>query len=165
MSTENGNLEIVLERLGALAGEWRGRGEGRYPTIEPFVYEERIRFEFDASYPMLHYTQRTVLMPDHVPSHWECGFIRPLDTGMIEVSNAQDSGRVEVLSGALDLEKEGVDLRLESCLLGHDSRLVETGRHWRVIGDHFEYVKSMATGTTPTPHLQPHLRASLHRHA
>ena len=95
-------IEATMRKLAALEGSWRGGGKGDYPTIEAFEYEETLRFELDSSYPMIHYEQRTLLLPAREPSHWESGFIRPMEDGTIEVSNSQDSGRVEVLRGRFE---------------------------------------------------------------
>ena len=72
-----------MDRLRVLHGTWRGRGAGDYPTIDAFKYEETLRFEFDSRYPMIHYEQRTFLMPSGEASHWESGFIRVVE-GSVE---------------------------------------------------------------------------------
>ena len=120
----------TMERLAVLDGTWRGRGAGHYPTIDDFEYEEMLRFELERAYPMIHYEQRTLLLPSREPSHWESGFIRATEDCTIEISNSQDSGRVEVLRGRLVDPPDGAELRLElaSAVLDHDPRLAETRR-------------------------------------
>ncbi|MFQ6023709.1 MAG: heme-binding beta-barrel domain-containing protein [Acidiferrobacterales bacterium] len=159
-------IEATMRRLLPLQGSWGGKGVGGYPTIESFEYEETLRFELNSAYPLIHYEQRTLLVPSREPSHWECGFIRPLEDGSIEISNAQDSGRIEVLRGRLiDTEREGDDLRiaLDSVVLDHDPRLVCTRRTFTVRANTLRYVMDMSTHTTPAPQLGQHLEAVLKR--
>ena len=87
----------TLIRLEPLIGRWAGRGEGRYPTIEPFRYRETLRFAPAPSYPLVHYEQRTVLIPGDEPSHWESGFIRPVEGGTIEVVTPSGTGSKSLL--------------------------------------------------------------------
>jgi hypothetical protein len=159
---EEEELLASLRRLDPLLGSWGGSGTGRYPTIDAFAYREELRFELHAEYPMLAYEQKTVL-DTGAASHWETGFVRPVGDGVYELSNAQDSGRVEVLRGGAELEAAGLELRLESVCLGHDPRLVQTRRILRVEGDRLGYEKHMATNTTDEPVLQLHLQAELLR--
>jgi len=156
----------TMSLLAVLAGSWRGTGRGEYPTIENFRYDERLRFEVDSSYPLIHYEQRTRLSPRGDASHWESGFIRPVAGGSVEISNSQDSGRVEVLRGRATSDgRSGLSLRLEldSVVLDHDPRLHRTRRLLTVHGDTLVYEVMMATHTTPRPRLQGHLRAALQR--
>ncbi|MCP3981157.1 MAG: FABP family protein [bacterium] len=159
-------IEASVSRLALLAGRWKGRGAGEYPTIESFEYEEDLRFDLDAGYPLIHYEQKTLLLPAREPSHWESGFIRPLEDGSIEISNSQESGRVEVLRGRLDAagtKPDGFEIDFESVVLQHDPRLVATRRTWQLSGDTLRYVAYMATHTTPEPRQTRHLEAVLRR--
>jgi hypothetical protein len=155
-------VDATMTRLSALEGIWRGRGSGNYPTIDSFEYDETLIFEPDASYPLIHYRQRTRLLPSGESSHWESGFIRPLDDGVVEVSNSQDSGRVEVLRGRLD-DGEPLRLVLDSVVLDHDPRLVQTRRILTLQNGTLRYEVQMSTRTTPEPVLQTHLEAVLSR--
>ena len=159
-------INELMARLEPLRGAWAGQGSGDYPTIDAFQYQERLTFEFAASYPLIHYEQRTLLLPGLEPSHWESGFIRPLEDGMVEVSSSQDSGRVEVLRGpavATGQDTHDLHLVLDHVVLGHDDRLAATRRELTVTGDTLTYLVSMATHTTPSPLLQQHLRATLQK--
>ncbi len=157
-------LDGILEKLAKLHGSWKGKGKGKFPTIDSFEYEEHLHFEVDLSYPLIHYEQKTVLLPSEEPSHWESGFIRVLDSGMIEISNSQDSGRVEVLQGTMkNLSNISLEYEMEfvSIVLANDSRLVNTRRVIKVTNNTLEYSKFMATNTTEKPMMLPHLHSIL----
>lgn len=160
------DIDAIMQRLGVLHGCWKGNGKGQYPTIDPFEYQENLCFEFDASYPLIHYDQKTVLLPTMEPSHWESGFIRVLESGLIEIANAQTGGRVEVLHGQLDsgsLSKEEFKIEFTSAVLANDPRLIQTKRVLSVKGHVLHYAQWMSTNTTPEPMLLPHLEAVLTR--
>jgi hypothetical protein len=154
-----------MDRLERLLGTWQGEGQGHYPTIESFRYREWLRFESDASREAIHYEQRTVLIPEEEPSHWESGFLLVLEDGTIQLSNSQNGGRVEVLRGhaTVDPASGALELRLDSVALANDPRLVRTKRVWTLDGDRLSYTVSMETHTTEIPKLQEHLGAELHR--
>ncbi len=157
-------VDEVQARLAVLAGSWRGSGVGDYPTIDRFEYDETLRFELDPGRSLIHYEQRARLKNGE-PSHWESGFLRWLEDGTIELSSAQNGGRVEVLQGLLvdAADPAGLRLELDSILLGHDPRPVRTRRVIEVHGHRLSYVMGMATTTTPTPDFQQHLEAVLQR--
>jgi len=105
-----------------------------------------------------------VLLLTREASHWESGFIRVLENGTIEISNSQDSGRVEVLQGKIELiENSDFKIEFNSIVLENDPRLVQTKRIFEISGNKFVYKKFMATHTTPTPNLMQHLQAELVR--
>ncbi len=89
-------------KLTDLVGTWRGRGEGSYPTIEPFTFEETVTIEPVAGKPFLRYEQRTINLGTGEPSHTELGFLRPLDDGAVEAIIAQPTGVTETLVGRID---------------------------------------------------------------
>ena len=154
--------EAVQQKLSLLHGTWKGSGQGKYPTIDAFEYSETTRFEFDARYPVVHYEQRTVLS-DGEPSHWESGFVRWLEDGTVELSSAQNGGRVEVLRGPMIELEGGFRLELESEIIGHDDRLIRTSRVIELRGDRLSYEMKMSTTTTDAPKFQTHLSAELGR--
>ncbi|MCA8954355.1 MAG: FABP family protein [Planctomycetes bacterium] len=154
----------VFELLSPLEGRWVGRGRGQYPTIEPFEFTEETTFLFAPEYPMVRYEQRTWLEPGREASHWELGVWRPVDGGELEISNAQDSGRVEVLRGSLAVGGGDVlTLTLVSKCFGNDPRLVRTERIITVRPGELHYVAFMATTTTAVPERLLHLEATLEK--
>lgn len=156
----------VIDALVVLSGCWKGRGQGGYPTIASFEFVEETSFTFAPEYPMVRYEQRTYLLPDRKPSHWELGFIRPTEGEWVELSNAQDGGRIEVLRGrARLLASGGVRFALKSRCLENDSRLLATERIITVVGDALHYDKYMTTTTTTKPSRRKHLEADLRREA
>lgn len=156
--------EEILARLALLQGVWEGQGKGQFPTIDSFEYKEHLEFEVDLSYPLIHYQQRTILIPTNEHSHWESGFIRVLDNGRIEISNSQDSGRVEVLQGTMNVEpEENFEIEFSSIALANDPRLIQTKRILKLNKNKLIYNNYMITNTTDKPALLHHLSAKLER--
>jgi hypothetical protein len=156
----------LLEVLSLLHGRWLGTGRGGYPTIQPFEFAEETTFVLALEYPLLRYEQRTVLLPDRKSSHWEVGFLRPTDDGLLEISNAQDGGRVEVLRGSYSITADPpvrVRLALRSKIIANDPRMLETERVITVRGDVLHYENYMVTTTTERPVREKHLEAWLRR--
>ena len=101
-STEADRPDIApsLESLAFLFGQWRGRGRGDYPTIEPFEYEEEIRFT-TVGKPFLVYHQRTWDQTGR-PLHTEMGYLRPSGPGAAEFLIVQPTGITEIHVGTVD---------------------------------------------------------------
>jgi len=157
------NTHMLLNLLRQLDGCWVGHGKGRYPTIESFEYAEETNLGLSLAYPMVRWEQRTTLLPNGKAGHWELGFLRPCDDGSLELSTAQDSGRVEVVRGVPQVTEFGFQLELRSTFLGNDSRLISTARSIIVRNNELHYVKYMSTNTTPAPVHMQHLEATLRR--
>lgn len=149
--------------MARLSGFWEGTGEGDYPTIEPFRYREVLRFTPHARSPILHYEQQTwrLTADGEVPSHWETGYLRTLADGTIELLDAQESGRTEILRGTPVESGHGWDLSLESVEIVGDSRMVSSARTLRLQGESLEYEMWMTTDRVSPAVI--HLRASLAR--
>lgn len=154
-----------------LVGAWEGRGRGRFPTIDPFRYRESFRVTVrDPDEPTFHYEQQTWIVSDGeddgTPSHWESGFFIVKEDGTVDLLNAQESDRVEVLAGALfvdDSDPYDCEMRLESRVHGHDPRVLATARTIRFNDDRLEYLVRMST--TRAANLETHLEGVLTRAA
>jgi hypothetical protein len=81
--------------LTALPGVWEGSGEGHYPTMEPFAYDEQLTFLRLGDKPVVTYTQRTWRAGTDTALHAECGYVR-VDDDRIELVIAQPTGFTEI---------------------------------------------------------------------
>lgn len=154
----------VIDALRSLVGTWTGRGEGAFPTIDSFAYREETVITTRDGVDGIHFEQRAwKALPDggEETSHWESGFFLVDDAGQVDLLNAQESRRVEVLAGEMGGESGDWELVLESRVHAYDPRVVATTRAYRVTGDRMEVTVMMATEKTPP--LTRHLHAILER--
>ena len=156
----------VADQLAQLVGRWEGSGLGVFPTIDDFRYREVLDFtQRDPTEATLHYHQQTWLIDatgaDLAHSHWESGFLIGSDNGQIELLNAQESRRVEVLEGTIRAEGSLLSIELSSAVHGHDGRMVSTRRVFRLDDRTLTYRVEMATSRVAQ--LQVHLEATLTR--
>ena len=157
-------VEEVREGLRRLEGRWRGFGVGSFPTIEAFQYREVLDFlSRDPLELALSYHQQSWLVVDGEDaghSHWESGFVMGDTSGQIELFNAQESRRVEVLVGSIAFADDGAcTLDLRSTLQGHDQRMRHSRRTLRFDENHLSYKLEMETDRVSP--LTPHLEAKL----
>ena len=154
----------VQNILHVLLGEWSGTGRGEFPTIESFDYIETLSFATDGR-ALLHYEQKTRRRrnreSDYVPSHWESGFTRLLPGGKIELTCAQNGGRLERLTGSIEETGTRLVLHLKSVDFLNDIRMLETSRTITVDGDQLHYTQNMRTNAVSA--LTFHLEAKLER--
>ena len=151
-------LDDSLQPLAFLLGTWRGEGEGEYPTIEPFDYQEEMRFEHVGDAFLL-YRQASWSPDDGGPIHFERGFLRPGEPGRVEFTLAHPIGLTEIAEGSLD----GTTFELISTGVGRTTTGLTTTsviRRYQVDGDVMHYRTDMATVETP---MALHLEAELHR--
>lgn len=151
-------LHVDLQPLAFLLGTWRGEGTGTYPTIEPFDYEEELRFEHVGDTFLL-YQQASWSPADGGPIHLERGFLRPGEPGRIELALAHPIGLTEIGEGTLD----GTAFELMSTNVGRTTTglaAIAVVRRYGVDGDVMRYQTDMATDETP---MARHLEAELHR--
>lgn len=158
-------VEELFVELRILPGTWRGEGRGQFPTIDAFRYLEETTFSENAGEMLVHFEQKTWLLDDRreivKPLHWESGFFIPTEDGQIDVLNAQNSRRVEVLRGECGYENGRWILKTRSVLHGYDPRMMETTREFEVAGNVLKYRICMATDKVGE--IQPHLEAELRK--
>lgn len=144
--------------LSFLLGTWVGHGEGDYPTVASFHYDE----QFEVSHvgkAFLTWSQRTWGTEDRRPLHAETGYLRPGPPGHVELVLAHPNGIVELSEGTVS----GKVLSLQSRLVGRTSTAKEVTaltRRLEVDGDELRYSLAMAAvGRAQADHL----RATLQR--
>jgi THAP4-like, heme-binding beta-barrel domain len=146
-----------LEPLAFLLGAWRGEGEGSYPGVEPFRYQEELSFE-DVGDAFLLVTESS-WTPDGEPLHFERGTLRPLGDGSVDLTLAHPIGVVEVAEGTV--EGTTITLRATGILrTPTGSPVTEIERRYRRDDDRLSYELEMALeGVARTFHV----RATLDR--
>jgi len=158
-------LEAEMTALHRLVGNWAGGGRGGFPTIDAFRYTETSLFYWNGIEPMLRFEQRTWVLnetePHKDPLHWETGFFRALPGFGVELTNAQNGERVEVMRGKIEPGSDALVFTLDSTLLGNDDRLIRTRRRYECEGGTLRYQMWMAT--TKQAELTLHLEARLIR--
>ena len=155
------DLHPDLATLAPLLGAWTGRGNGEYPTIEPFGYLEEVSFTHNGK-PFLIYTQRT-RSESGTPLHAEAGYLRMPASGRVELVLAHPSGITEIDEGTVAQTGDGLVIDVRSTGIGLTSSakdVVALTRSIRVCGAELTYSIAMAAVGQP---LQHHLAATLHR--
>lgn len=151
-------LHPALAPIRGLLGRWQGKGQGVYPTIDSFEYEEEVRF-WHTGRPWLGYEQRTKRPGDGTPMHSELGYWRVLGKGRIEIVLAHAFGIAEVQEGNV----AGKKIEVTSKTLASTStanKVEAVTRVYELEGDRLTYTVGMAFGDQP---LQNHLSATLAR--
>jgi hypothetical protein len=146
--------------LDALAGTWRGTGQGEYPTIAGFAYAEELSITPVPGRPLAHWRSTTRDLSNDEPRHAESGFLRATQApGAVELVVAHGFGIVETAAGELDREHL---VLVSTGLLGTASaKSVErVERRYTLDGDRLTYDIAMAAVGIPLTH---HLRAELRR--
>lgn len=149
-------LHADLEPLAFLLGSWTGEGDGEWPRGEPFRYGEEMRFE-EAGDPFLLYAQRSWLLDDGAPLHFERGFLRPAGAGRVELILAHPLGVAEVSEGTV----EGRVIEVASAAVvvsTTGSPVTQLRRRIEVDGDTLTYELWMAMRDIAlTSHVRAHL--------
>lgn len=136
-----------------LAGTWRGKGSGSYPTIADFAYREELVVEPVPGRPVAFWRSSTRDAATGEPRHGETGFLRATPAG-IEFVAAHGPGLVERSAGTFD----GTMLRLQSTSVDGTATAKEVGRIDRryelTAGGELRYEVAMAAvGVGLTDHL------------
>ncbi len=147
-----------------LEGTWAGKGRGGYPTVTSFDYRETLLFT-RRDEKTLAYEQRTQKRYDgqteYLVSHWENGFICILENNNIELVNAQNGGRSEVLVGTIETLDTMIRIHFVSKELTNDPRMVSSARTFELEGDTLRYEMEMQTTTVDQS--AKHLEIALQR--
>lgn len=158
MNEAETQLLAPLLDLAPFAGSWIGSGEGHYPTIDDFSYDEQIDFVAGGK-PFLTYLSRTWKPGQGMAMHTENGFLRTLSDGKIELLISQPTGFVEIHRG--EVRDGALELTLSVLEASPDAKAVhEIRRRFVVSGDVLRYDLWMAHDRTPMTH---HLSAELTR--
>jgi hypothetical protein len=159
----NTNSTSISSLFTLLEGTWTGQGRGQFPTVTSFDYRETLSFTRRDD-KTLAYEQRTQKRFDGqtewLVSHWENGFLRVLESGQLEMVNAQ-IGRSEVLTGSVELRGSLFCIRLVSKTITNDPRMISSARTLEVGGDSLRYEMEMQT--TAVDQSTKHLEITLHR--
>lgn len=151
-------LNPAVKPVAFLLGNWRGEGQGEYPTIKPFRYREEIRFTHNGK-PFLIYTQRTESIDSGQPMHGEMGYLRVVGDGKVEFVIAQPIGYAEISLGHVDGMR--VDVHCESVARTPTAKPVTSiSRSFWLEGDTLHYEIKMGMEAVP---LVRHLTASFRR--
>jgi THAP4-like, heme-binding beta-barrel domain len=156
------DLHPGVAALAPLLGTWSGRGEGEYPTIEPFGYFEEVTFSHVGK-PFLVYGQRTKANDDGRPLHAETGYLRMPSPDRVELVLAHPTGITEIQEGTLSAAGTTLELEFTATAIGRTASAKEVtalSRSIRVDGDKLTYTLRMGAVGQP---LQHHLAATLHR--
>ena len=157
-------LHPDLAAVSPLLGTWAGSGEGRYPTIEGFAYDEEVTFGHVGK-PFLAYGQRTRAPDDGRPLHAETGYLRLPAPGRIELVLAHPTGITEVEEGTVVVDDGALVIEVATSAVARTSTAKDVAaleRSIRVEGDRLTYEVRMAAVGLP---LQHHLAAVLERQA
>jgi hypothetical protein len=159
------SIASTLAALRPLLGHWEGSGRAEFPTIPLHEYVETLHFSTEADRDHIHFEQRARHRPIGAaafgPSHWESGFLRVTVPGVVEWTNAQDNGRLEVAQLAVTVESDGLHLVGETSHFLNDPRMVRARRVIVLRGESLRYQLEMATTRVGT--LTGHLVAELRR--
>ncbi|MFI5212272.1 MAG: FABP family protein [Ignavibacteria bacterium] len=156
---------MELKELEFIAGLWKGKGTAEVNSVKGADYDEETIFEFEKEKQLIFYVQKTWRTVDGKRIemlHFESGFIRKNDAGIIQLSNSQGNGRVEVMElEDTSLNDKNAVLMFVSKSHGNDPRMIETTRQFTFNGSKMKYEMKMAT--IMNDKLTGHLRAELEK--
>lgn len=153
---------MAIEKLNFLIGTWIGKGTAVFPTIKTTEYLEELIFTPAEDKSVIFFELKSWTNKNGSKGpilNWQSGFLNELEDGTIEMCDAQNNGRVEVLLGNLEEKDYPYHLSFVSKMFGNDERMVKTSRDYYVNGNEMKY--SMFMSTLNTPEFQKHLEAEL----
>ncbi|XP_030631200.1 peroxynitrite isomerase THAP4 [Chanos chanos] len=155
---QSAELNPAVLPLDWLLGTWESDepGEGSFPSIAPFRYNETLHFSH-VGQPVINFMFNAFHAESKKPLHRECGFIRlQPGTNRVAFIIAQNSGLVEIEEGELT----GHQITLQSQAMARTSfakepHVREISRFFQLRPDgRLEQTVSMATENHPlTQHL------------
>ena len=158
----------MLEKFSILIGKWKGKGTACFPTIETTDFIEESEFLLTGDGESIIFNQQTWHFDNFAKDnkgnvlHFESGFIIAYPDGSLELLNAQNSKRVEVMKSTEVIFGENkLQLSFASKYFGNDERMVRTTRDFFISENSLSYIMKMETKNTPE--FQLHLESNLIR--
>lgn len=159
------NLHPLIAEYEFLIGTWQGPGQGHYPTIDSFRYNEAVTFTAIPGKPFLRYEQKTA-GAENTPMHTEAGFFRPIGDGRVEFILAQPTGHTEVLEGNAEVGEDGtlaVTMAHSTVVNSGTAKQVDaTARTWVFDADRTGLVTEFGMAAVGQP-MQQHLVSELRK--
>ncbi|CAL8280122.1 unnamed protein product [Lota lota] len=158
-------LNKAILPLDWLLGNWQSvePGEGSFPSIKPFRYNEALHFT-QVGQPVINFMFNASDVETKKPLHRECGFIRlQPGTNRVAFIIAQNSGLVEVEEGELVGQQLSLHTHaLASTSFAKEPHVKEVSRVFQLQPDGtLEQTVSMSTDNQPlTQHLHITYRRS-----
>eukprot|EP00164_Ancoracysta_twista_P002884 GFYU01003838.1.p1 GENE.GFYU01003838.1~~GFYU01003838.1.p1 ORF type:complete len:177 (-),score=35.18 GFYU01003838.1:64-552(-) len=157
-----------MNKFEFLVGEWSGKGQGHYPTINPFAYNEVVTFAApNPAKPILVYTQKTKHAEKGVPMHSEMGYLRfHPESDKVSLALTHVTGITEMQEGEAVTTDGKTVITLTSTNIGRgsmckDPAVTNVRRVIEISGDTLHYYIDMAT--TTTKEITRHLEATLQK--
>lgn len=157
------NADRTMGLMQRFVGSWTGEGQGQFPTMDPFDYDETLTFKLVDGFPILQFEQRAIVTTPNRPSHFEVGVMKVLDDGTIQLGDIGNGVRGEIMEGTVAEEDGKVTLNLTSIAFANDARMIASRRVIVIKDGILTYKMFMTTATTPEPQEHLHLSASLTR--
>ena len=146
-----------MEPLTWLKGSWQGNGQGDFPTIDPFIFEDQMHFRIieDAfeSEPLIHFEEIAWVIKGKEKNfmHWETGFFKPTPQGLVQFYMSHNTGRIEATYGkfqSIDRDAKSFKIIFESDFIRNDEGIKTLVSSKRVLDfkkDHLTYSLAMTT--------------------
>lgn len=166
-------MNTLINPLTWLLGNWKGEGQGNFPTLSPFTFRDQMTFktlpESFSLEPLVHFEEIAWIYVDGTEKfkHWETGFFRPINDSKIELQVTHNTGRIEVLQGEfelIDIKKRSFKLVFQTSFLRNAEGLVVATSSQKVLdynGENLSYIHAMAT--VEVPEKTNHLKVELQR--